>query len=811
MWLRDSPSDESVDSFEGIFRAGSVTPPPPNLPDDMQGLDHEFDHGPMFFVDDQGNPVTVETVRNGIHNIHNVIPNGPNARQFWDMFQSADTEGPEYDSYDEELDIDEELDFGTDDLILDAEPFEASDYIGAPTHPAAIQACQSDVNEYQERRWARPWLSNDDLDDQGHIYLPLIYNPVSGSSTGAKRVQDTRSLVEHIFRQDRGANWSPVPFGRETKSEGDGQVLARRLMLLWFAKHLLELSPPLIFSRWPPQRRSVIHLILVGGDGTTHEVLNGLYSWQFGDKTLINEFRALLEKSHDADDEDSSSNTELADVDLFDPDQAGPQIRLAIVPAGTANALYHAMYSPTTLPVRPLPEARNFVSPFLDDAFDGTSLESVRSMVERLVPDELVPAPHEVHGAPAESKPAQSMYALPLMLNELIVHGKEDRSDWTSWLLASAANFVRKTFGVTPPPATQGQGRQTVQRRLSHLVTSHALHAAILHDADTPEMRRQHEGIERFKVAAQQNATNWTQGRLVLHPLASTRQVLRYSPATKQFEPFHISDDESAGAGGSWIGSARTWYRRQRTETDATGTVSLSGPFVYLNAMLTDRLEQSFVPAPLSSAFTADVKKRLPEGAIDLVVIRPTRDPALQTLLVQDPLQARVQFARTRLGAVTTGMYSGGTHIDLCYPSRRVGSEDAASPSTSPSASASATGRERQDETAVEQQLGGETTSENDEHKHEHEHEEEEEMDLDQPVVEYFRCGGYDFTPSGVMSDSAEAEQKKAGLVCMDGYLGRADQVRVRRWTPRTTPLEESWRDQTPQGIAAGPGPLVYR
>lgn len=284
----------------------------------------------------------------------------------------------------------------------------------------------------------------------------------------------------------------------------------------------------------------ILDIVLIGGDGTTHELLNGLYLHP-------------------------SSSTPPPAV------KASLQIRLAIVPGGTANALYSAMYPADWTQEVQHRAATTASIGDLDANVLDTMLQSVRALV---------------------SAKEGRLEGLPLLLN-----GLED-----------------------------GQGEEWL---ISHLVTSHALHAAILHDADTPEMRAQHKGIERFKAAAQMNATRWTHGRLSLDG-GSGGSVQRYTPSTRAFEPVAES--------------------------------TLEGPFLYLNVMVTDRLESSFVPAPLSSAFS---EGKLPAGAIDVVTIRPRRDPSVAA--VPDEKEAGIYFATTRLGDITAGMYSGGKHIDMTY------------------------------------------------------------------------------------------------------------------------------------------------
>ena len=299
-------------------------------------------------------------------------------------------------------------------------------------------------------------------------------------------------------------------------------------------------------------------VVLLGGDGTTHEVLNGFFS---------------------------------------SPTSA--RIQVALVPTGTANALHAAMYP------------------------GQGRLDSLRALV----------------GAKQGH-----LFPLTLTLNTTTdTHAKE-------------------------------------HTRLTHLITSHALHAAILHDSDA--VRAEHPGIERFKLAAQMNATNWIGGSLRL--LAEGQQVKRFNPQSKSFEP-HPSE--------------------------------LDGPFLYLAALTTDRLEPAFVPAPFSSAFPSeatDENLQRPPDAIDIVVVRPTRDPQVN----DQELETRIQFATTRLTEITQDMYSAGKHVGLTY--------------------------DRPDE----------------------------------PVVEYFRASGYEFTPVSCHSRPC---------------------VRIQRGDPLTKPFHlRTWTNRKP-------------
>lgn len=351
----------------------------------------------------------------------------------------------------------------------------------------------------------------------------VVLNPAAGAGLAEALVADLiKPLLEAPPPYPERSEYDEPPLIKihRTNREGDGIRIGHQI--------ISDYRSGSSESGYP-------NVILVGGDGTTHEFLNGFYT-----------------------------------IPLTD--SAYPTINLAIVPAGTANALFSSMY-----PKLWTQEAQQV-------AASAMSVDLLPEDVRRIMLK-------SVHALVSSAKSR----LLPLMLNEINTSGE-------------------------------------VKTLLSHLVTSHALHAAILHDADTPEMRAKHAGIERFKAAAQLNATRWTHGQLSLHPLPSSwgAAVLRYLPVHKTFSP--VSREE----------------------------VQLEGPFLYLNAMTTDRLEAAFVPAPLSSAFRQD--GILPH-AIDVVAIRPKRDQTLKG----GEQEAAVQFAKERLGEITAGMYDGGKHVDLSY------------------------------------------------------------------------------------------------------------------------------------------------
>jgi hypothetical protein len=87
--------------------------------------------------------------------------------------------------------------------------------------------------------------------------------------------------------------------------------------------------------------------------------------------------------------------------------------------------------------------------------------------------------------------------------------------------------------------------------------------------------------------------------------------------------------------------------------------VDLHGPFAYfLSTVNVDRLEPAFCITPLMS------KVPPTEASFDIVIIRPLRDPSIHI----DTQEARVAFA-DNLSTVLHAAYKNGSHVDLRYGS----------------------------------------------------------------------------------------------------------------------------------------------
>ncbi|CAD6570227.1 MAG: hypothetical protein TREMPRED_005672 [Tremellales sp. Tagirdzhanova-0007] len=147
----------------------------------------------------------------------------------------------------------------------------------------------------------------------------------------------------------------------------------------------------------------------------------------------------------------------------------------------------------------------------------------------------------------------------------------------------------------------------------------------------------------------------------------------------------------------------------------------LQGPFTYLLSTTTaPRLEPTFVIAPLLTKYpplSTDL-------SMDLVILRPLRDPRVRA---ESTLAQQEEVWKLRAGEVLGQAYNNGAHVDLTY-----------------------------------MKGGGANT---------------EIRGTGEVVVEYFRCAGFDWTPT-------DAAHEPSHLVCADGSLhtvtqGGTAQVRM--------------------------------
>ena len=173
-------------------------------------------------------------------------------------------------------------------------------------------------------------------------------------------------------------------------------------------------------------------------------------------------------------------------------------------------------------------------------------------------------------------------------------------------------------------------GKKREKTSVSAVVTSTALHASILHDSEA--LRASHPGIERFKIAAQQNITRWYHASVnLLPPQGSSVQI--YDATQNAFVPFKLAQQD--------------------------GIVTLEGPFAYfLSTVNVDRLEPAFRITSLFSSLPPDPKL----STLDVVVIRPLRDKSIR----EDSDYDREIFAKKSM-AVLGAAYQDGKHVKLRY------------------------------------------------------------------------------------------------------------------------------------------------
>lgn len=192
-----------------------------------------------------------------------------------------------------------------------------------------------------------------------------------------------------------------------------------------------------------------------------------------------------------------------------------------------------------------------------------------------------------------------------------------------AWKLQSLHAFLCEGAGTSPRPLTFAVTTIGGASSVSAVVASTALHASILHDSEA--LRAQYPGIERFKLAAQQNLARWYAARVTLLATPDV-PVQVYDPSVKQFVPYDAKE--------------------------------LEGPFVYfVSTVNVDRLETAFRIAPLHST--------IPPGdapSVDIVVMRPQRgQPAgFDQGKIKEQQPAR---SMTVLG----GAYRNGVHVDMRF------------------------------------------------------------------------------------------------------------------------------------------------
>ncbi|GAA5848990.1 hypothetical protein JCM8547_006406 [Rhodosporidiobolus lusitaniae] len=349
-------------------------------------------------------------------------------------------------------------------------------------------------------------------------HLTVVLNPASGSREAARTWLEAERLLVSVSASS--LTWEVI----ETTGEGDAERVKEKVQ-----------------AKEKEGKKQA--LLVLGGDGTIHDIVNGLLA------------------------PDAEGKVSKTAVDLI------------VVPSGTANALYYSLFppsSPSYPPDTPLSPFYSLLS-FLSSAFPPFS------------------APHASASLPfLSSPPRKASLPLPIALNTL----------------------------PTSPPS----------HVLTTVLSSAALHASILYDAES--LRASHPGVERFKLAAQQNADRWWSGTLRLEGA-----VKRYSAESK-----------------SWVEKGEH--------------IEVEGEFSYLVSTLVDRFESTFVPAPfrsplspLSPASTTTEG----EGSIDLVLIRPMRHIPTAAMVREGKAEEAKKAFIERVWAVSGKMYEEGKHVEMVY------------------------------------------------------------------------------------------------------------------------------------------------
>lgn len=534
------------------------------------------------------------------------------------------------------------------------------------------------------------------------MLLLVIINPVAGNRA-AERIwsEGVLPLVADFVTHypSLSLDWDV----RTTTAPGDGAVLVADAL-----------------SQDPPRDKTT-YLLLIGGDGTTHEALNGLVSRQGAPAAS------------------KSASTSSLQSDEAPP----PDTHIALIPAGTANALYARLFPSPAVQA----DSRGLKG---EHAWRLLSLQAFLTGLVSTSPEASAVSQEVFHRA----------HRVPLTLLRNYLTGVD----------ASFSGLRKAAIG----------GNNEVL--ISHVVSSHALHASILADSDSPELRDKYPGIERFQIAAKKNLTRWVNG-----PPSQECEAGPVSARTGEVKilPFLVDERQTIQR---YDPQSRTWVDATTSSDSTEGTYAvnnklvLKGPFFYFAALLTDRLEPTFVPAPFSAPLLnsenssskpanhqndsdkqspkewSDLCKSLsrPAEAVDIVIIRPLRDPSIQALVhpSSDQSQAKAAewFAGHRVGPITEAMYKEGRHVHLTYP---------------PTSSSSNEGHQQPKREVI-------GTGQVDERV----------PQVDGPgkyIVEYYRTGGYIWSPvphSGLTGQGTQDPRSRA--ICVDGTIRFSDRADVR-------------------------------
>jgi hypothetical protein len=255
-----------------------------------------------------------------------------------------------------------------------------------------------------------------------------------------------------------------------------------------------------------------------------------------------------------------------------------PSLRIALVPGGTANALHSTFFPPST-------SSTTEPEPTL-----LASLLSFLSATPRLMP--LTFSQTTISSSPPASSALRNPHKFPITASSRSATSDSDVDV------------------------------------ISAVVTSTALHAAILHDSEA--LRASVPGIERFKLAAEQNSTTWY------------RSSLNLLPPVQQY-------DINAGA-----------FTDVVREDEVGGLMGLDGPFAYfLSTVNVDRLEPFFRVTPLQRTLPPPPDAH----TMDVLVVRPSLDISLEGKCDEE---TRERF-KEKIWGVFNAAYQDGAHIKAQY------------------------------------------------------------------------------------------------------------------------------------------------
>lgn len=380
-----------------------------------------------------------------------------------------------------------------------------------------------------------------------HSAWHIVFNPHAGSGRAGELTGSTVKLLRE----------SRIPcILHETRGVGDAGRIGTEIVT---------------GARASSGETTAVVVVVVGGDGTLHELINGIKRGEEDEETAA---------TANADDPPS-------------PAPALLRINVVLVPAGTANAVYHSFFPSTCT------------------GQDGEGYDRMLSVCSAIS---------------SSNENSNNSCITP------------DSSSYSSSLvpLSVAAVRVRSHRGGADDDGDddddhqQGHVATTTHHHsyYSHVVTSTALHAHILETASSPEMRKAHPGVERFRIAAERHFGTLYPAELSLFPVGAVAD----SP--------DCLDDKAPGV-QRWSPSTKTW------EAVSRETHRIRDNFTYLVAALVDRFEPKFRIAPLSTS-----AKDRPANAIDIVVVRARKGEG------KDATSAR-------LLKVLNTAYQDGQHVQL--------------------------------------------------------------------------------------------------------------------------------------------------